>query len=446
MADFPLIRHAREDAIFAYRGNEPVSAEQFLWDVARLAALLPARKYLLNLCTDRYRFIVGFAAALQRRQINLLPPNHTPGLIEQLRLHYPDVYCLTEASGAHPALETVHYPSSTTIGPPQAVPAFPAAQAAAIVFTSGSTGQPLPYPKTWGGLVQGALAAAERFGLQSHPGMSILGTVPPQHMYGLESTALLALQSGLALHAGRPFYPADIHAQLDALPRPRGLVTTPVHLRALLAEFAQLPALDFLLCATAPLSPQLAIEAEERFATPLYEIYGCTEAGQVATRRTAMGEEWQTFRGVRLRQDTQGTWAGGGHVETETLLNDKLELRTPETFLLHGRMADLINIAGKRTSLAHLNYHLNAIPGVCDGVFVMPEETEREVTRLMAFVVAPGVSSDTIMDALRQRIDAVFLPRPLHFVPALPRNATGKLPREALHQLISQLALKEASR
>ena len=65
MADFPLIRHAREDAIFAYRGNHPVSAEQFLWDVARLAALLPARKYLLNLCTDRYRFIVGFAAALQ---------------------------------------------------------------------------------------------------------------------------------------------------------------------------------------------------------------------------------------------------------------------------------------------------------------------------------------------------------------------------------------------
>jgi acyl-coenzyme A synthetase/AMP-(fatty) acid ligase len=36
---------------------------------------------------------------------------------------------------------------------------------------------------------------------------------------------------------------------------------------------------------------------------------------------------------------------------------------------------------------------------------------------------------------LRTRIDPVFLPRPLYFVPALPRNATGKLPREALVRL-----------
>ena len=36
------------------------------------------------------------------------------------------------------------------------------------------------------------------------------------------------------------------------------------------------------------------------------------------------------------------------------------------------------------------------------------------------------------MNALRQRIDAAFLPRPLCLVDALPRNATGKLPRQAL--------------
>lgn len=446
MPDIPLIRHAREDVPFAYRGNDCISANQFLGDVAHLAALLPARQHLLNLCTDRYHFIVGFAAALRRQQINLLPPNHTPGLIAQLGLHYPDIYCLTDASTAHPSLETLHYPSCTPAEPAsQAIPALPAAQIAAIVFTSGSTGQALPYQKTWGGLVQGALAAADRFGLQAYPGMGLLGTVPPQHMYGLESTALLAMQSGLALHASRPFYPADIYAQLNTLPRPRGLVTTPIHLRALLAEFSHLPTVDFLLCATAPLSLQLAAEAEARFAAALYEIYGCTEAGQVASRRTVEGAEWRTFRDVELRQDDQGTWVKSAHVEAEILLNDRIELRTPETFLLHGRTADLINIAGKRTSLSHLNHHLNAIPGVRDGVFVMPEETGgRDVTRLMAFVVAPGVSSETIMNALRQRIDAVFLPRPLCFVETLPRNATGKLPREALHKLLSQLAVKEA--
>jgi acyl-coenzyme A synthetase/AMP-(fatty) acid ligase len=445
MADIPLIRPASGDAVFAYGGKAVVSVDRFLWDVSQLAALLPDRHYLLNLCTDRYRFMVGFAAALRRRQISLLPPNHTPGLVEQLTLRYPSLYCLTDAPATHATLETVHYPPAATLAgvAAQTVPLIPAAQIAAIVFTSGSTGQPSPYEKTWGGLAQSAALAAVHFGLQKFPGMVILGTVPPQHMYGLESSVLLAMQGGLALHAGRPFYPADIFAQLDALPRPRGLVTTPVHLRALLSEFPQLPAVDFLLCATAPLSLQLAAEAEARFAAPLYEIYGCTEAGQVATRRTTASVEWRTFQNIRLRQDERGTWVKGGHVETETLLNDVIELHSPETFMLHGRTADLINIAGKRTSLAHLNTHLNAIPGVRDGVFVMPDENGLDVTRLMAFVVAPGVSSETIMHALRQRVDAVFLPRPLCFVASLPRNASGKLPREALHQLANQVAFKE---
>jgi acyl-coenzyme A synthetase/AMP-(fatty) acid ligase len=263
----------------------------------------------------------------------------------------------------------------------------------------------------------------------------VVGTVPPQHVYGLESTVLMAMQGGCALHAGRPFYPADIRAALEALPRPRGLVTTPVHLRVLLAEPEPLPPADFLLCATAPLSPQLAAAAEARFAAPLYEIYGCTEAGQIASRRTVETDEWRTLRGLTLRADDSGTWVKGGHVEQEVLLGDVIELRGRERFLLHGRNADLVNVAGKRASLAHLNYHLNSVEGVRDGVFVMPEEEDGGAPRLMAFVVAPGVERATILAALRRRIDPAFMPRPLCLVDALPRNATGKLPRQALDEL-----------
>ena len=110
--------------------------------------------------------------------------------------------------------------------------------------------------------------------------------------------------------------------------------------------------------------------------------------------------------------------------------------------MLHGRTADLVNIAGKRTSLAHLNYHLNSIEGVRDGVFVVPEQEGEAVTKLTAYVVAPGLSGDGLINALRQRIDAAFLPRPLHFVDALPRNETGKLPRQALDEFEIELARK----
>ena len=67
------------------------------------------------------------------------------------------------------------------------------------------------------------------------------------------------------------------------------------------------------------------------------------------------------------------TIAAGAPIDAETRLSDVIELRDHERFLLHGRIADLVNIAGKRTSIAHLNYHLNAISGVRDGVFVLPE-------------------------------------------------------------------------
>jgi acyl-coenzyme A synthetase/AMP-(fatty) acid ligase len=146
--------------------------------------------------------------------------------------------------------------------------------------------------------------------------------------------------------------------------------------------------------------------------------------------------------GVVLLAKERGTWVSGGHIEKEALLEDVIELLGQDSFLLHGRTSDLVNIAGKRTSLAALNYHLNSIDGVRDGAFVMPEDEDGTVTRLMAFVVAPGIDGESVLAALRQRIDTAFLPRPLCFVDFLPRNETGKLPRVALDDLVTRLAAK----
>jgi acyl-coenzyme A synthetase/AMP-(fatty) acid ligase len=441
MADIPLIRNFDAGAVFAYRDRRPVRVDEFLGEVRRLADLLPDRRCVVNLCADRYQFAVGLCAALLRRQVNLLPPNATPDLLKRLSLEYPSLYCLSDGT-ARPALQIdtfLYRQTGNTVS--ASVPHIPEEQVAVIGFTSGSTGQPTPHPRSWGALARSGLAEFEALGLAAYRNMSVLGTVPQQHSYGLESTVLMVMQGGLAMHAGRPFFPSDICAELEALPRPRGLVTTPVHLRVLLAEAIEPPAADFLLCATAPLSPQLAIEAETRFRAPLHEIYGCTEAGQIAARRPAQGQEWRTLPGVSLRADERGTWAKG-HVGREVLLADVIELRNENTFVLHGRTADLVNIAGKRTSLAHLNFHLNSIEGVKDGAFVMPEEDDGRVTRLTAFVVAPGLTSETVLSALRERIDPAFLPRPLCLVEALPRNETGKLPRRAVDELLTRLAAK----
>lgn len=444
MADttYPLLTHELAGVV-AWRDGEPVTAAQFIADVGNLATQLPAGRHVLNVCRDRYRFVVGFAAALLTNKVSLLPPTHTPEMVRQLQMFAPDVLCLHDLDECDIALPQLRYPE-LSVTAAEAIPQIHAAQLAAIVFTSGSTGAPQPHRKTWGSLVRNVRAQAARLGLT--PGHAIVGTVPPQHMYGFESTVLLPLQSGNALSSAHPFYPADIVGALQAVAAPRMLVSTPLHLRMLLEAALPLPETALVLSATAPLSTGLAESVEAAFGAPLLEIYGSTETGQIASRRTTQGDAWQLFPEVRLVPRDERIWAEGGHVEIPIALNDKIELLPEGRFLLQGRLQDLVNIAGKRSSLAHLNVQLTSIPGVLDGAFYMPDETSHDhVTRLAACVVAPGLDARTVLAALRERVDAVFLPRPLVFVDALPRNSTGKLPREALKNLIEQRFSRDAA-
>jgi acyl-coenzyme A synthetase/AMP-(fatty) acid ligase len=436
----PLLSHRTAAAVVAYRDGRAVTAGEFLADANRLAAHLPAGRHVLNACVDRYRFTAGLAACLITGRVSLLPSTHTAEVVRQLAQFAPDAFCLTDASDCDIELPLVRFPDASA-HPARAAadyrpPLIPAEQLAAIVFTSGSTGAPLPYRKTWGPVVAGVRGAAAALGLPA--GATLIGTVPPQHMYGFESTVLLGLLTGNAFTAARPFYPADVHAALDAAPRPRVLITTPLHLRTVLADDLALPVLDLIVSATAPLSQELAREAERRFGAPLLEIYGATETGQIAVRHTAECVPFTLLPGVRLRVDNGQTYAYGGHVEQMTGLCDVLEQNGDDGFILHGRSADLVNIAGKRSSFGYLNAQLNAIPGVVDGVFFLRESDHggiNGIPRLAAAVVAPTLSAATLMRHLRRRIDPVFLPRPLVIVERLPRNATGKLPQQALQAL-----------
>lgn len=449
MQTLPLISHNSLNETIAWRNGTAISVEQFLADVQHLLDLLPAGKHILNVCHDRYHFTVGLAAAIISNKISVLPPTHTPEMLRQLQIFADDVFCLHDNPDCNIALPKLMYPTmpvnsllSAQLAKKLTIPHINIQQLIAIVFTSGSTGTPIPHKKTWGSLVSNVQAQAKRIGLLASTHYTIVGTIPPQHMYGLESTILLPLQTGNALSAAQPFYPADIASEMAAIPAPRILVSTPLHLRLLLDAEVELTDLELILSATAPLSIALSLKLEATLKAPLIEIYGSTETGQIATRRTTHGEIWQLLPDVRLTQKGDQTWAEGGHVEIAAILNDVIEPTQTDQFLLHGRTQDLINIAGKRSSLANLNHHLNSIEGVIDGAFLMPDEHSHDhVTRLCACVVSPTLTAASLLAALRQQIDPVFLPRPLLFVDALPRNSTGKLPREALKKLFKESSL-----
>jgi acyl-coenzyme A synthetase/AMP-(fatty) acid ligase len=443
MDTIALLSHSSPAAVVAYRSGVAVTASQFLSDARYLAQALPDSKHALNVCADRYRFTVGLAACLMSGRVSLLPSTHTPQVIAQLAAFAPDAFCLTDDPRCDIELPHVYFPGqfpeAAPDGPAErfSVPAIPTTQLAAIVFTSGSTGTPVPYKKTWGLLARCIQNGAPRLGLADGRSHAIIGTVPGQHMYGFESTVLLALLSGNAFSAERPFYPADVAAAVGMVPRPRALVTTPIHLRTLLGSEVEFPPVDLVVSATAPLSQELAREVENKYRTSLLEIYGSTETGQIALRRTADTAAWRLWPGVRLSVVNEQVFAQGGHIEQLTPMCDVIEITGEEEFLLHGRTADLVNVAGKRSSFGYLNAQLNAIPGVVDGAFFLREGLTGStgVARLGAVVVAPGLSVAALTERLRQRIDPVFLPRPLLIVEQLPRNATGKLPQQALQGL-----------
>jgi len=434
---WPLLVHVDPAAPFASRHGRIVTAAQFVAQARALAERLEADQ-ILNLCTDRYHFAVGLAAALIAGKPSLLASAHAPAAIRASS--EGTVLCLADAADVAVSWPTLRVDAALlpAAGTAWQVPRIDATQRAVQVFTSGSTAAPVPHAKSWGSLVTGAQALAQQLELRTGPRCLIVSTVPAPHMFGLEATVMLPMHSGHLLCDERPFFPADVVARLAALPAPRILVTTPVHLNALLGADLVVPALDRVVVSTAPLAQSLAQRAEQRLQCPLLEIYGSTESGQIAVRRTSVEREWRLSPDLRIELRGQQAWVTGGHVEIAVPLADRIELLEGQRFLLQGRQSDQVNIAGKRSSLGYLNHQLASIPGVLEAVFFHPAGSERESVgdaRLAAAVVAPGCSSASIAAELRRRIDAAFMPRPLLLVDRLPRDANGKIPREQLQAL-----------
>jgi len=442
LADFP------RDTTIAFGRGERVSAAQYLADVEHLAAQLPARRYVLNDCFDRYRFLVGFGAAMRRGQVNLLPGNRVAHVWQQLAQDYPDVYCLTDQDEVPEAIQVVRFPSlADNASNVIAEPTFPDSQIAAIAFTSGSTGRPKPFLKYWGTLVREAQAGGRRLGFRPGARGAIVATVPPQHMYGFVTSVMIPLQFGYASCRERPFYPEDVRLALDASPIPNPvLVITPTQLRACVLDKSALPKLAFILSSAAPLPPAVATEAEALFATQVFEYYGSTETGAIASRRQQEGDRWHTFEGVHVRPHADGFLVEADYFPEPVVLNDVVDIRDSTHFSLVGRNSDLVKIGGKRTSLLYLNQQLQEIEGVADGAFVLEESSDGREPRLTAFVVAPGRTREQLLAALRTRVDEVFLPRRLWLVPTLSRNAAGKLPREQLTALLAQHLKSETAK
>jgi acyl-coenzyme A synthetase/AMP-(fatty) acid ligase len=426
----PLLAPADAARPVAYLQGRAVSLAQFSAHVQAIAQRLPPTGAMLNLCEDRYRFLAAYAAALSVGHAVLLPPSRAEQIVAEIANAHAGSYHFRDED-----VEMGTFPVADFS------PLIPAGRTVMIGCTSGSTGQPRSYPKSWssvhGSSARNAAAIRQALGIDDAVVPAIVATVPPQHMYGMELSILLPLIGGMAVHAGRPLFPADIALALSELPAPRVLVSTPLHLRMLVESPQLFPETALIVSATAPLDRELAAAVEARLGGQLLEMFGSTETCVIACRRTASGEAWRAHEGVEMQPRADGTLVTAPWFVEPILLQDIVELRGHGEFILRGRSSDMIEVAGKRASLADLTQRLLAVEGVRDAVLFQPQpDSVATIRRLAALVVAPGCNALQIRERLAASVDPAFLPRPLKLVAALPRNELGKLPRERLMEML----------
>lgn len=435
-ADLSLV-FSPDRSVFSHPDGTVSTGHDLLRAAHRTAALLPDAP-IVSLCQDVWHFTVLFLATILRSQSVLLSSDRTAERLLQLAASRSAVCVMLEGDTA-----TEELPVGTLILPaPDGSgtdypdnPIIPFDREVATVFTSGSTGQPVAYAKKWGALVIRSIVARELLDPEE-TASSLTGTVPPYHMYGFETLVCQAVHTRSLATTGPTAYPADWQKMLKLTAAPRILITTPLQMRALLRADLDIPPIARIVSAAAPLGEELARRTEEVLSTVVTEIYGATEIGSIAIRRTTDEPVWKLYDTVDLHvHDDSVTVSAPGAPDIE--LADLVEQLDARHFHLIGRRNDMVKIAARRASLSALNAILTNLPGVEDGAFVPPNADDGHTTRMQVLAVAPEVSAADILSGLRKQIDPVFLPRTITFVESMPRNSVGKLTAGALREFVT---------
>ena len=170
-----------------------------------------------------------------------------------------------------------------------------AEQVAAIIFTSGTTGQPKGVMLTHAGLLQfGKVSAQSR---QLTPADRSYAYLPMTHIFGLGTVLMASLHAGAGLLMRSQFDPADVfdalaHQGLTQLQGPPAMFT---RLLAWLdsqgIEHPAAPELRYVYTGAAPLDLSVKKAIEARFKHPLHHGYGLSEyAGALTLCRRG---EWR---------------------------------------------------------------------------------------------------------------------------------------------------------
>jgi len=427
-----------DDSVVCFSGaglsSDVKTWADFKADVSKVRSAVEEQPYtawILN-ADDVYHFLVAIFALFQSGKKILFTANRQPEFIREIRK--PDIGFLND-SGAEGALQIPEiirtYPAKNTWM------AFDIHKVKAAMYTSGTTGIPKEIPKEGVQYENEANALAERFA-EGFANRNFYMTVNHHHIYGMAFSIFVPFSAGLPIRRMRFEFPEELE---QIVKEPAVIVASPAFLKRLAANrkeplpFKKPP---FWISAGGLLPDEVANRVEELSGNGVQEIYGCTEAGAIATRRIREKKLWTPVPPNRisfaengcLKIESSYTDAGG------FVSGDLGKMEPDGTFELLGRADSIVKIEEKRISLPEVENRLRQT-GIVRDVRVVPMTGKRQF--LAAAIVLNEEGNAKFQGVEKKNINAFFKqhlsgflentvqPKKWRYLEELPQDAMGKI-------------------
>lgn len=339
---------------------------------------------------------------------------------------------------------------------------------AVIIYTSGTTGRPKGAMLSHENLLDNVESC--RIVLQTVEADRFAVLLPMFHSYMLTVGMLLPLLVGGSMVVVKSLHPPRAALQEIFQRRATVLPAIPQFYRSMVAAPIQPPLpLRYCVSGAAPLPAQVLREFEEKFHIPLIEGYGLSEASPVVTKNPLDGRRKAGSIGLPIPnvavsiQDETGRELGpneigevcvrGGNVmqgywnqpeETARtmrngwLLTGDIGYRDAEGYYyITDRKKDMLLVNGINVYPREIEEILYQCPGVKEAAVIGTPDA-RKGEQPVAFVAATDgtvLDEKTLQRFVRDRLADYKVPRKVVLLPALPRNATGKILKTELRRI-----------
>ena len=347
-------------------------------------------------------------------------------------------------------------------------PDFDENRAAAMCYTSGTTGRPKGVVYSHRSTVLHSLAAltADAMGLRSTD--SVMPIVPMFHAnaWGLPYSA--ALTGARQVFPGPKMTPADI-AQLIASEKVTWTAAVPTIWQGImqLEDAPDLSTVREIICGGSAVPEALIRGFQDKFGVPIIQAWGMTETSPLASVSRAPLDDYklratqgriQPLVESRIDEESggelqvRGPWIARDYYNDETsrekFTDDGAWLRTgdvaemtDENFIrLVDRTKDLVKSGGEWISSVELEGHVMAHPDVVEAaVIAVPDERWSE--RPCACVVVKEGSeldADALRAFLKDRVAKWWLPERVEFIDEVPKTSVGKFDKKVLRKQFAE--------